>query len=504
LKKEAKTLARSTSALPQRAPQLAKVFRFFFSKKNDFLIDPYAALLDRQGQVLTSGDAFRTLAGSTPCFAEPAQGDLAEALRNARPLSLETELLTRSGTHPVALTLTPTGLDHPAAVLRLACLHRQRDLENRLAQAQRLQSVGQLAAGIAHDFNNLLTAILGAAEALEARPLGPAREDVAHIREAAERGAGLVRQLLAFGRQQTLQPRVLALNSALRDAAGLLRCMLGSCVALTLELDEPGRLVRIDPFQLDQVLLNLAANAKAAMPDGGSLTIATGRYLLLATETHWPDTVPPGRYATIELRDTGAGIPPTVLPHIFDPFFTTRRDSGGTGLGLSTVHGIVRQSGGYMGVTSTPGEGTVFRIFLPRHEARPTAPPQPAPVAPAGARLLLVDDEAPVRRLAARALRRAGWEVAEAAGAEEALEANLSGVAQLVSDVIMPGMDGPALVQELRKRLPGLPALLMSGYADPAQREALQADDIAFLAKPFSMARLVELVGTPQQGRKSA
>jgi two-component system cell cycle sensor histidine kinase/response regulator CckA len=226
--------------------------------------------------------------------------------------------------------------------------------------------------------------------------------------------------------------------------------------------------------------------------------------LLLATETHWPDTVPPGRYATIELRDTGAGIPPTVLPHIFDPFFTTRRDSGGTGLGLSTVHGIVRQSGGYMGVTSTPGEGTVFRIFLPRHEARPTAPPPPAPVAPAGARLLLVDDEAPVRRLAARALRRAGWEVAEAAGAEEALEANLSGVAQLVSDVIMPGMDGPALVQELRKRLPGLPALLMSGYADPAQREALQADDIAFLAKPFSMARLVELVGTPQQGRKSA
>ena len=294
-------------------------------------------------------------------------------------------------------------------------------------------------------------------------------------------------------------------TSIVRQCAGLLHCLLGSAIALSLELEEPGRLVRIDPGQLDQVLLNLAANARDAMLAGGTLTITTGRRLLLAAETGFTDTIPPGRYVTIDVSDTGSGIPADVLPHIFEPFFTTRRRTGGTGLGLSTVHGIIRQSGGFLSVSSTPGEGTLFRIFLPRHEGPQLDPAFEAATiaAPqaAGHRLLLVDDEAPVRRLAARALRRAGWEVLEAASPQEALAMDLSGIAQLISDIIMPGMDGPALAREMRLRVPGISVILVSGYADAAQREALLEDGIAFLAKPFAMAALVTLVGTPAKAR---
>jgi two-component system cell cycle sensor histidine kinase/response regulator CckA len=453
-----------------------------------------AALLAADGRVLQAGAPFLALVGPAPAL----PGDLTDALRRNEPAACQTDLPTPAGACPVTLSLTPTGLDEPAAILRLTDLRPQRELESQLAQAQRLQSVGQLAAGIAHDFNNLLTAILSATEALDSGVTGPAREDLANIREAAERGAALVRQLLAFGRQQTLQPRIVALNDAVRAAAGLLHCLLGNRIELILDLEEPGRLIRIDPTQLDQVLLNLAANARDAMPDGGTLTLATFRRLLLTAEQDGGDLIPPGRYATIELRDTGQGIPPETLPHIFEPFFTTKRGAGGTGLGLSTVHGIVRQSGGFLSVASTPGQGTIFRITLPRHEGPPAAA-APRPARPSGTKLLLVEDEAPVRRLAARALACAGWDIIEAATPEEALAADLDGVAQLVSDVVMPGMDGPTLVSQIRQRFPSLPALLMSGYADAAQRRALEADNIAFLAKPFPMATLVELVGTPNK-----
>jgi two-component system cell cycle sensor histidine kinase/response regulator CckA len=429
-----------------------------------------AALLDADARVLQAGAPLLALAGPTLDLADPAA--LTDALQQNQPATWQSELYTPNGTMPVALSLTPTGLDDPAAILRLTDLRPQRELEAQLAQARRLQSVGQLAAGIAHDFNNLLTAILGATEALDPAVTGPARDELAHIKQGAERGAALVRQLLAFGRQQTLQPRILALNDAIRAAAGLLHCLLGSQIELILDLEEPARQVRIDPTQLDQVLLNLAANARDAMPNGGTLTVATGRRLLLTTETDGSETIPPGRYATIELRDTGRGIPPEILPRIFEPFFTTRRNAGGTGLGLSTVHGIVRQSGGFLSVASTPGQGTTFRITLPRHQGPATPEPSPAPKPSPGNKLLLVEDEDPIRRLAARALARAGW-------------------------------DGPTLVHQIRQRFPGLPALLMSGYADAAQRRALEAEGIAFLAKPFAMARLVELVGTPNKVRES-
>ena len=247
------------------------------------------------------------------------------------------------------------------------------------------------------------------------------------------------------------------------------------------------------------MLVNLAVNARNAMGEAGTLRIATGWRLVLDEDAPDPDGIPPGRYAVIEVSDTGGGIPPEVLPRIFDPFFTTRREQGGTGLGLSMVQGIVAQSGGVLRVHSVLGQGTRFCISLPRHEGRAESqkpPPAPRPPEPSRAgRILLVDDDDAIRRLATRALTRAGFVVIEANGAEAALEVALDEIDGVVSDVSMPGMDGPALVRALRTARPRLPALLISGYADAAQRRALAAEDIAFLAKPFAMAGLVEGVG---------
>ena len=306
----------------------------------------------------------------------------------------------------------------------------EKRLEAQLAHSHKLQAVGQLAGGIAHDFNNLLTAMIGAADEVLQRPelAAEVMDDVRQIRASADRGAALVRQLLAFGRQQTLQPRVIAINDAITDISALLRRLLGSNVRLELELEEPGRMVRVDPTQLDQVLVNLAVNARDAMPNGGTLTLHSGHITLFRPLTRGQETIPPGRYVMIEVGDTGVGIPPDVLSRVFDPFFTTRRERGGSGLGLSTVHGIVRQSDGFLAVESEVGQGTRMRVYLPRHEAadgvpspsRATPPPvvvAPAPVAPvlvqpgpaALRTLLLVDDEMPVLRLAERALSRRGW-----------------------------------------------------------------------------------------------
>jgi two-component system, cell cycle sensor histidine kinase and response regulator CckA len=467
------------------------------------------ALLDRTGRVLRAGSAFTALAGLVLSLGEPAASLLRAALQDGIELVTTGEIITPEPRVPVAIALTPTGLVSPAAVLRLTDLRPERALQAQLAQAQRLQAVGALAGGIAHDFNNLLTAISGAAEDLVVQTSATGQADLAQIRESAARGAALVRQLLAFGAQQTLQPRPVSLNDAVHAAARLLERLLGRLITLNLDLEEPGRTILIDPTQLDQVLVNLAVNARDAMPGGGTLTIATARRLLLTPTKESGHVIPPGRYATIEVRDTGCGIPAEVLPRIFEPFFTTRRGSGGTGLGLSTVHGIVRQSGGYLTVSSTPATGTVFRITLPRHEAAIPAlgPAVVVPLAIAASphtesrRLLLVDDEAPVRRLAARALRRAGWDVTEAEDAESALAMDQTGIDLLISDVIMPGLDGPALTASLRARHPGLPAVLISGYADAAQRAALAKQDIVFLAKPFGMAQLVATAANIQLAR---
>ncbi len=387
------------------------------------------------------------------------------------------------------------------AMLRLTDITAQKRLEAQLAQSQKLQAVGQLAGGIAHDFNNLLTAIAGAAEAMLERE-GPEDPDARQILDSAGRGADLVRQLLAFGRQQTLQPRALSVNGAITALSSLLDRLLGGQVRLVLDLETPGRMVRADPTQLDQVLVNLAVNARDAMPDGGTLTLRSGHINLYRPLTLGEETIPPGRYVMIEVQDTGVGIPADVLPRIFDPFFTTRRERGGNGLGLSTVHGIVRQSDGFLAVESAPGQGSRFRIYLPRFDAEPeavmeVAVPPPVPAVPAAGRrvVLLVDDEDAVRRLAERTLVRRGWNVLAAASADAAL-ALVEGaeIAAVISDVVMPGMDGAALVRALRQTRPGLPAILVSGYAEEALRRELTGSGAVFLAKPYALRELGDLL----------
>ncbi len=402
------------------------------------------------------------------------------------------------------------------AILRIADITHQRLLEVQVAHSQKLQAVGQLAGGIAHDFNNLLTAILGAADSILHRPGidTETAEDAGHISASVGRGAALVRQMLAFGRQQALQPRPVAVNEAISEFALLLRRLLGTAIRLDLDLETPGRAVRVDPVQLDQVLLNLAVNARDAMPEGGTLTLRGGHITLYRPLTRGPETIPPGRYVMIEVCDTGGGIPPEVLPRIFDPFFTTRRDRGGTGLGLSTVHGIIRQSDGFIAVESRVGEGTRVRVYLPRWDGEeamliPTAPAAPDTAAaepsgppPAGRRaVLLVEDEEPGRRLAERGLAARGWTVLAAADGQAALAllagADVPPLAAVITDMVMPGIDGLALVRAVRERLrlPGLPAILVSGYTAEALHHDFAAESVRFLAKPYTLRDLAAAVG---------
>jgi two-component system, cell cycle sensor histidine kinase and response regulator CckA len=414
------------------------------------------------------------------------------------------------------------------AVLRAIDVTPQRRLEQQLAQAQKMQAVGQLAGGIAHDFNNLLTAILATVdEALPHAQQGgldgaALRADLSVIRNSAERGAALVKKLLAFGRKQTMQPKVLLLNDAVEDLSNLLRRVLGARVRLVLDLDPPRRLVRVDPTQFDQVVMNLAVNARDAMPKGGTLTLRTGQVNLFRPLTRGRETIPPGRYAMLEVEDTGTGIPPDYLERIFEPFFSTKRESGGTGLGLATVWGIVRQMDGFVAVDSTPGDGSVFRVYLPRYEpfaepeptapvdapaaAAPSAPPQaappqaappPQPTPPEAAsrgQVLLADDEDTIRRLAARALARAGWEVLEAATGDAAI-ALIEGMAEpptlLITDVVMPGADGPAVVRAARARFPDLQVMVTSGYAESLAGDDLAREKVHWMAKPYAMKDLV-------------
>ncbi|WP_237182850.1 ATP-binding protein [Roseomonas marmotae] len=473
-----------------------------------------AALLDVSGHVVAANPVLRAALGP----AQPIRrGWPGERLFAASARADFAGWLARGGGQLRELRLAaPQGMPEPLVAARriplpsgdsLLLLH---DLVPRqaAAEADRLQTLGALAGGIAHDFNNLLTVVLGASEdAL--RLTGPAPDpslaaELAQIRQAAGRGALLVKQLLAYAQQQVLAPRLVPLNEVVEGIAALLRTT-GQRQGITLELvlDEPGRLVRIDPSQLDRVVMNLAMNARQAMPDGGRLRLSTGRAVLLSPQAGVPDTVPPGRWTVLEVADTGQGIAPEALPRIFEPFFTTRMDQGGTGLGLATVHGIVRQSGGFLVVESQPGQGSCFRILLPRvEEAEPSAPPAeleapPPPTSRPAGPVLLVEDEAPLRRLAERALSRAGHEVVVAEDAEQALALAEEGLAPslLVSDVAMPGMDGVALARALRRRWPGLPVLLVSGYANTVVEAELEQEGFCFLSKPYGPAELVAAVG---------
>jgi two-component system, cell cycle sensor histidine kinase and response regulator CckA len=395
------------------------------------------------------------------------------------------------------------------AILYALDITEQRQLEQQFAQAQKMQAVGQLAGGVAHDFNNVLQAIIGYSDLLLAnhRPTDPAFQDIMQIKQNANRAASLVRQLLAFSRRQTLRPEVLNLGDVLSDLSMLLKRLLGERVELDLRHGRDLWFVKADVNQFEQVIVNLVVNARDAMPDRGRVTIRTANVSAPEANALNLQGLPAAEFVTIEVSDTGTGISPEVMDKIFEPFFTTKEIGKGTGLGLSTVFGIVKQSNGFIYVDSAVGEGTTFRVFLPRHvptpedeeEARPeTVAKKPAADLTGQGTILLVEDEDPVRAVNGRALAARGYTVLEAASGVEALEIiekRQAPVDLVVSDVVMPEMDGPTLLRELRKRYPDLKVIFVSGYAEDAFRKNLpEGEEFNFLAKPFSLKQLVEAV----------
>jgi len=372
----------------------------------------------------------------------------------------------------------------------------RKELEAQLNQAQKMEAIGRLAGGVAHDFNNLTTAILGYSELMLRRlgPDDPLRRHVAEVTRAAERAAGLTRQLLAFSRKQLLQPRVLDVAEVLEHSRSLLERLIGEDVELVTR-GEPGvGRVKADPVQLDQVILNLAVNARDAMPRGGQLVLEASNADLDEDYAHEHVTVRPGRYVMLAVSDTGHGMDKETQQRIFEPFFTTKDKGKGTGLGLSTVYGIVQQSGGYVWVYSEVGRGTTFKIYLPRVEDEAD---QPEPVAgPVATRaepsetLLLVEDEASVRELLRELLETAGYSVLEASGPAEALQivqSRTQPIQLLITDVVMPEMTGPELARRLAEMRPGLRMLFLSGYTEGVVADkGLLGDGAHFLQKPFT------------------
>ena len=378
-------------------------------------------------------------------------------------------------------------------------------LEAQLAQTLRLQAVGQLAGGIAHDFNNLLTAMIGFCDLLlmRHRPGDQSFADVMQIRQNANRAASLVRQLLAYSRQQTLQPRVISLSEVLAELAQLLRRLIGGAISLKLEHGRDTYPVLVDQGQVEQVVINLVVNARDAMPEGGTLTIRTFNASIAEPMPAIGETLPPGEYVRVDIADTGSGIPPEIIDRIFEPFFSTKPVGAGTGLGLATVYGIVRQSGGHVAIASELGKGTTFSIFLPRYAesaaaSRRDGVEEDARDLTGAGTVLLVEDEDAVRLFSARALRNKGYKVIEARSGEAALAImgqDGEPIDLLITDVVMPEMDGPALVQEVRSRRPDMKVIFISGYAEGALRQrSSDGNELYFLAKPFSLKQLATKV----------
>jgi two-component system cell cycle sensor histidine kinase/response regulator CckA len=404
-----------------------------------------------------------------------------------------------------------------AAIVYMLETTERRTLENQINQSQKMEMVGQLAGGIAHDFNNVLSAIMMANDFLlnAHKPTDPSFQDIMQIKQNATRAATLVRQLLAFSRKQTLRPQVLDLGDALSDLTMLLRRLIGEKVKFDPVHARDLWPVKADVSQFEQVIVNLAVNARDAMPDGGKLTIKTANVSTQEAERLTYKGMPPADYVRIDVADTGTGIPTDIVDKIFEPFFSTKEVGKGTGLGLSTVYGIVKQTGGFVYVDSEPGKGTTFHIFLPRHyperEAQPephasngatakgmAAEPKPKADLTGQGTILLVEDEEGLRSLNARGLRSRGYTVIEASNGIEALEAleQKDGAIDLVvSDVVMPEMDGPTLLRAMRARNPDLKIIFVSGYAEDAFAKSLEENEkFDFLAKPFALSALVTKV----------
>ncbi|HVM98962.1 MAG TPA: ATP-binding protein [Caulobacteraceae bacterium] len=507
---------------PEQAPSSRPVTRLdLFASAAPF----GAALIEGDdlfgGRILEVNGAWAGIAGD----ANSLGGALGPLITDASRADAERRLAAGSlGPFEVNPAASPERIAHLYAVRQpgrctayLVDVTEQKQMQAQLAQSNKMQAIGQLAGGVAHDFNNLLTAILMNLSELETRhPLGdPSFDGLSRIRENALRAAGLVGQLLTFSRKVTVQREALDIGELISNVAVMLRRLLPESVGMDTEYGRNLPQVRADRQQLENAIMNLVVNARDAVRSrgGGQIRVRAARLTEPEAVALGYKGAPMGEMALIEVADDGPGIPPDVLPKIFDPFFTTKAVGEGTGLGLATVYGIVKQSDGWIEPVSNPGEGATFRIFLPVYEP-PVLVEPPAPAPPKGrtaardlsgvGRILFVEDEDAVRRVAARLLRARGYEVIEAADGEEALaiaEANAGQLDLMISDVIMPGLDGPHLLKEARPFLGDAPVMFISGYAEAEFSKVLEGErGVSFLPKPIDIAVLAEKVKQALQG----
>ena len=484
------------------------------------------ALLDLEGQLVRCNSAFGDLFGmvekeiigtSFSKLAAPEdQSELKVGLSKVvmgvgRSVHLEINM-PGIGSRELAVSLYASRTENAdgeitGLVVHLVDVTEQKDLEIQFAQSQKMQAVGQLAGGVAHDFNNLLTAMIGFADLLLSRKGAddPDFGDLMQIKQNANRATNLVRQLLAFSRKQNLAPIEMDVTEALNDLSNLLKRLIGETVEIIIKHGDTLGPVLFDKGQFDQVIINLCVNARDAMPSGGSITISSIRETLSDPVQRGQDYLPSGNYIRIDVKDTGEGIPKENLARIFEPFFSTKEVGAGTGLGLSTVYGIIHQTGGFIFVDSAVGQGTLFSIYLPEQDLTDLNRPaiqekvrarkaEPEGDLTGQGRIVLVEDEDAVRLFASRALRAKGYEILEANDGEMALEviANTSAPIDLiVSDVVMPGMDGHTMVQLVRQEIPEIKVILMSGYSEDVFQGDFKNDpQIAFLGKPFTLKGL--------------
>ena len=446
---------------------------------------------------------------------QPGTNSLTEAIEHGRPsLDNDIEIDLPDGTTRILQSSVfpmhaPDGSISGAIALNVDVTNARR-LEAQMRQGQRMESIGRMAGGIAHDFNNLLTVIVGCAEiALQFDKGGDSTPEWEETLAAARRAAELTRQLLAFSRQQPVTPRIVDLSTVVRRVEGLLRRVIGEDVRLMVDVSAATLPVNVDPAQFEQILINLAANARDAMPDGGTVSVRTGLHVVTPAEARRHPGLTPGRKVRLTVSDTGFGIPEDIRNRIFEPFFTTKAPGKGTGLGLAMCYGTVKQAGGYIGVESVEGKGTTFWIYLPAVEGEVTqvdeAAVQRTERQEGGARVLLVEDERAVADLTRRTLEFGGYSVLVANSGTEALGllAELSEpVDLLLTDVVMPDMRGTALAKRVRILLPDLPVMFVSGYPGPLEEEFKSA---RLLSKPFSPAELLKQVGEAiKQKRDSA
>jgi PAS domain S-box-containing protein len=470
------------------------------------------AIMDLAGRTLEANDAYLAMIGYTrqellsgeirlDTLTPPEYGDrdraaVAELQRTGATTPWEKEIFRKDGSRvPVLIGVAMLQASEATCIAYIVDLSERRQLEEQFRQAQKMEAVGQLAGGVAHDFNNLLTAILGYADLLAGRlkPESAESEDLNEIRKAGERAAALTRQLLAFSRQQVLERKVLDLNYLIADVEKMLGRLIGEDITLVTALDPGLRRVWADAGQLEQVIMNLAVNARDAMPQGGKLTIETANVELDDAYARQHVTVRPGSFVMLAVSDNGTGMDAATLSRVFEPFFTTKERGRGTGLGLATVYGIVKQSGGHVWAYSEPGKGTSFKVYLPpaAEGLSPEEVPEAGTASLQGSEtVLLVEDEESVRALSRVILENNGYTVLEAGSGDEALEIvrNFGGTIDLVlTDVVMPSMPGSTLVSSLETLRPGIKVLYMSGYTDDAVFRHGHLDrGRAFLQKPFT------------------